>query len=105
MPVWVTILLAILGSSGVSTIIVALLQRHWSKKDKKDERIDALVEAQKCVMIDLVRQHGRSYISDGEITLSDKENLMSMYKAYKGLGGNGHLETIMAEIGRLEVRG
>lgn len=100
-----TIFLAVLGSSGVASVVVACLQRHWSKKDKQDGRIDALVAAQQVIMIDRVRYLGRCYIDEGYISLADKENLNGMYKAYKALGGNGHLETIMAEIDRLEVRG
>ena len=102
--VW-TILLAVIGSSGVASIVVALLQRHWSKKDKEDGRIDALVKAQQVMMIDRVRYLGKCYIDDGHIALADKENLAAMYAAYRALGGNGHLETIMAEVNRLEVKG
>lgn len=100
-----TLILAVVGSSGVASIVVACLQRHWSKKDKGDARIDALVEAQQVMMVDRVRYLGREYIKDGFITIQDKENLVSMYNAYKALGGNGHLETIMAEVDRLEVKG
>lgn len=100
-----TLILSIVGSSGVASIVVACLQRHWSKKDKGDARIDALVEAQQVMMIDRVRYLGRCYIKDGFVSIQDKENLNSMYSAYKALGGNGHLETIMAEVDRLEVKG
>lgn len=100
-----TIILAVIGSSGIASIVVACLQRHWSKKDKGDARIDALVEAQQVMMIDRVRYLGRNYIKNGYVALQDKENLCSMYAAYKALGGNGHLETIMSEVDRLEVKG
>lgn len=100
-----TVVLAVIGSSGIASIVVALLQRHWSKRDKEDTRIDALVEAQMVLMVDRVRHLGREYIQDGYIALADKENLSNMYRAYKALGGNGHLETIMSEVDRLEVRG
>lgn len=100
-----TIILSVLGSSSVASVIVAILQHHWSKKEKKDERIDALVAAQQVMMIDRVRFLGRCYIQNGEITLADKENLVSMYNAYKALGGNGHLETVMREVDQLEVKG
>ena len=100
-----TIVLAVLGSSGLSAVIVACLQHHWSKKDKADARIDALVAAQQVMMIDRVRHLGRAYIDAGAISLSDKENIIAMYNAYKELGGNGHLETVMSEVDHLEVRG
>lgn len=100
-----TIMLAVVGSSGIASIVVACLQRHWSKKDKADTRIDALVTAQQVMMIDRVRYLGKCYIGDGYVSIADKENLNNMYRAYKALGGNGHLETIMSEVDRLEVKG
>lgn len=96
-------LIAAFTGSGVSSIIIVLLQRHWAKKDKHDERVDALVDATKVQMIDRVRSLGRSYIEAGQIRLEDKENLKEMYKAYKRLGGNGHLDTIMDEVDHLKV--
>lgn len=101
----VTIILAVLGSTGVSTIVVACLNRHWQKKDKGDARIDALVNAQKVTMIDRVRWLGSHYINDGEISLEDKENLQAMHDAYKALGGNGHLDTVMKEVEKLPIAG
>lgn len=96
-------LLSALTSSGVCSIVVVLLQRKWAKQDKKDERVDALVDAQKVMMIDKVRYLGKKYISEGEIHIEDKENLKEMYDAYKRLGGNGHLDTVMYEVNHLKV--
>lgn len=96
-------LIAAITGSGVSSIIIVLLQRKWSKQDRHDERVDALVEANKVLMIDKVRELGKRYITSGEIHLEDKENLKEMYSAYKRLGGNGHLDTIMSEIEHLKV--
>lgn len=101
----VTIIIAVLGSTGLSTIVVACLQRRWSKKDREDSRIDALVDAQKVLMVDRVRWLGSKYIADKQISLEDKENLQAMYDSYKALGGNGHLNTVMHEIDRLPVVG
>ena len=58
----------------------------------------------KVLTVDRVRYLGRSYINAHSISLEDKENLQDMYRAYKSLGGNGHLETVMAEIERLPVQ-
>lgn len=100
------LLIALIGAvtgTGVSSIVVVLLQRRWAKQDKHDERVDALLDANKVLMIDKVRWLGKKYIAEGEIHLEDKENLKEMYKSYKRLGGNGHLDTIMSEIDRLKV--
>ena len=99
-----TVLVALLSGgigSGVVGIVLAVLQRKWAKED----RVDALVSAQKVLMVDRVRHLGKSYIGDKEISVEDKENLVEMYKTYKALGGNGHLDTIMKEIDRLPVIG
>ena len=100
------IIAALIGAvtgSGVSGIVIACLQRKWAKEDKHDERVDALVTANKVLMIDKVRSLGKKYIADGEIHFEDKENLQEMYEAYKGLGGNGHLDMVMAEVNHLKV--
>ena len=94
-------LLACVGSSGLTAIILALLQRRWSKADKRD----AVVAGLKVLTVDRVRYLGKCYIADGKITLEDKENLQDMYRAYKDLGGYGHLETVMAEVNHLPISG
>ena len=94
-------LLAVSALSGLTAIILALLQRRWSKADKRD----AVVAGLKVLTVDRVRYLGKCYIADGKITLEDKENLQDMYRAYKDLGGNGHLETVMAEVNHLPITG
>jgi len=98
-------MIAVIGSSGVASIVVDILQHHWQKTNKTNTQIAALVAAQKVIMVDRVRYIGKQYIQQGFIFLADKETLNSMYAAYKALGGNGDLETVMSEVNRLEVRG
>lgn len=99
MNVFAQIVLACVGSSGLTAIVLALLQRRWAK----DDRQDAVVNGIKVLTVDRVRYLGKCYLADGEISLEDKENLRDMYTAYKALGGNGHLETIMSEVDRLKI--
>lgn len=91
--------------AGVMAILLAWFQRKWKKEDTEDSRITALVEAQKVIMIDRVRLLGRQYIEAGSISLEDKENFRAMYSAYKALGGNGHLDTVLSEVEKLKVVG
>lgn len=98
-----TIFVAVISSSGISAIIIALLNRHWQKKDKEDTRIDAIVNAQKLTMIDQVKRSAKKYIKLGQISLEDKEHIKEQYDAYKALGGNGHLDTTIEEINHLKV--
>lgn len=100
------LLVGILGAgvgAGIMQIVNTIVAHKIKKEDKEDEKITALVEAQKILMIDRVRYLGGCYIHDDEITLTDKEMLFDMYKAYKGLGGNGHLDMVMLEVDKLKV--
>nr|DAN76080.1 MAG TPA: holin protein [Caudoviricetes sp.] len=94
------IVLTAATGSGVTAIILAILQRKWAKDDKSDAIVDAL----KVLLIDRVRYLGQKYISDGSVSLSDRETLDEMHQAYKSLGGNGHLKIIMSEVGELPIR-
>lgn len=97
-----SLIVALIGAvtgSGVSGVVIACLQRKWAKDDK----VDALVNANKVLMIDKVRSLGKKYIAEGEIHFEDKENLQEMYDAYKSLGGNGHLDMVMTEVNHLKV--
>ena len=96
----VQIVISAVTGSGVTAIILALLQRKWARDDKSD----AIVEALKVLMVDRVRHLGQAYIAAGSVSLSDKEALEEMHRAYKALGGNGHLNTIMAEVDDLPLR-
>lgn len=100
------LVIGILGAgigSGIMAILLAWFQRKWKKEDASSDQLVALVTAQKVLMVDRVRHLGRTYIDAGHITLEDKENLQDMYKAYKALGGNGHLETVYNEVCHLPV--
>lgn len=104
METLLTLISVVVGSSGLSAIVVAILTLVATKKGTST-KLDALLEAQKVLMIDRVRYLGECYIIRGHITLDEKENLVEMYQAYKNLGGNGHLKTVMEEIDRLPVHG
>lgn len=100
------LVIGVLGAgigSGVMAIIHAYLNRKWTKADKQDDRLDNIVEAQKLIMLDRVRYLGKTYIAANGISLEDKETLHEMHKAYKALGGNGHLDTVMEEVDHLPL--
>lgn len=98
MTIWET-LTACACSSGLTGLVLALLQRHWSKQDKQDSIVSAL----KVLTVDRVRYLAQCYIRDGDITLEDKETLQDMHRAYKALGGNGHLDTAMEAVEKLPI--
>lgn len=51
-----------------------------------------------------MRHLGGKYIADKSVTLADKETLEDMHRAYKALGGNGHLDTVMHGVRELPIR-
>ena len=93
------IVTACLGSSGLTALILAVLQRRWAKEDKQD----AIVAAIKVLTLDRVKHLAKCHIRDGYIDLGDKETLQDMHRAYKALGGNGHLDTAMAAVEKLPI--
>ena len=96
----IQIVISAMTSSGVTAIILAILQRKWAK----DDRQSAVVEAGKVLRVDRVRHRDNRYIQEGSVKLSDKETLQEMHRAYKALGGNGHLNTVMEEVDELPIR-
>lgn len=117
---WGTLIIAIIGlagSGGVASMVTAALNRHWKKKDEAEaketvtpeligeltSKINAVVRAQKVITTERIRYLGNCYIYANEIALDDKETLHEMHDAYEDLGGNGHLDTVMAEVDKLRV--
>ena len=91
--------------AGCWGVRLASLPRRWTPGADHSASIKARVNAQKVLMVDRVRYIGRGYIVSGQITLESKETLYEMYDAYKSLGGNGHLETVMSEVEKLKIVG
>lgn len=96
-------------SAGIGAGVMAIANtfvNHWLKKNtKENKQMAALTEAQKLIMQDKVRYLGSKFIEEKKISLENKEMLDAMHKAYQALGGNGHLDTVMAEVEKLPIEG
>lgn len=119
MQLAIAIVTAVVGSSGLTTLLVAILNRRWAKEDEKEkqrqsqidpEKIDALsakldtvVNAQKVILIDRIRYLGECYIYSGEITLDAKETLIEMHSAFEEIGDGVDLTPLMDEVEKLKV--
>ena len=89
----VTIICAVLGSSGLWTII----QKKNEKKDVKTQMLIGLGH-------DRVMTLGMEYIERGCITKDEYENLVDyLYKPYEMLGGNGSAARIIDEVKKLPL--
>lgn len=117
MSPWVTVVVAVIGSGATASLVTFLtdvIKRRWKKKDDAvkitperiaeiERKIDALVTCQKVFAIDKIRYLGLCYMGSGGVTLEEKETLHEMHDAYEALGGNGHLDTVMDEVDKLQV--
>lgn len=97
MPLWlqtlVTIISAVLGSSGVW----AFLQKRSDKKDAKTQMLIGLGH-------DRVMTLGMEYIDRGCITKDEYENLVDyLYKPYEMMGGNGSAARVIDEVKKLPL--
>lgn len=84
----VAIVVAILGSSGLATVIQILVTRHYAKKDKKTEDTEAIRKAVEALAHDAYYRHTRHLLTKLEITEEELENHNYLYNAYHSLGLN-----------------
>lgn len=88
-----TVLGSVLASSGI-----------WSMISKWTERKDIRTKMLLGLAHDRIMSLGMEYISRGNITQSEYENLHKyLYVPYKKMGGNGSADRIMKEIDRLKI--
>ena len=85
----VTLVVAIIGSSGVGTVISIIVNRHYQKKDEKQEDLTILMEAVAAVTHDSYFRHCRFLLPKNPITEDEMENHNYLYKAYNSLEMNG----------------
>ena len=70
-----------------------------------EEKVDALVEANRYILYDRIRYLGQCYIDEREIDFDDRRILNKMHESYhNGLDGNGDLDTLMEEVNHLPLK-
>lgn len=85
--------------------LTALVESLAKSQEETAELVDALREAQKCVLLDRVIWLGQGYIRAGEIDFDDRRRLREMHTAYHdGLGGNGDAAAIMKAVDALPLK-
>ena len=97
-------LTASIGGGGIVALVQTWMQHKFKTEDTENETIKNLRIGLKIIIQHDIRKLAQQCIEQGYITLEDKEFLHEMYQCYKSLGGNGRLDTIMAEVEELEVR-
>lgn len=85
--------------------LTELVKDLAAAQEENARQLDALREAQKCVLLDRIIYLGQSYIAAGEIDFDDRKRLREMHNSYhNGLGGNGDANAIMRDVDALPLK-
>ena len=70
-----------------------------------EKKVNALMVADRTILYDRIKHLAKSYIKRGWISVEEYEDLKRMHQVYHDdLEGNGFLDSIMAEVNKLEKR-
>ena len=84
------------------TKLVETLVKNQAEMTKQ---IEALQNAEKCVLLDRIIYLGQSYIASGEVDFDDRKRLRDMHNSYhNGLRGNGDADQIMRAVDALPLK-
>lgn len=77
--------------------------KDW-EKDMED-KVNALVNADKYIMFDRIRYLGQKYVTEKEVDFDDRRILNQMHDVYHNeLGGNGDLDELMKAVNALPLK-
>ena len=77
--------------------------KQW-EKDMED-KVNALVNADKYILFDRIRYLGQKYVADDEVDFDDRRILRQMHDVYHNeLGGNGDLDELMKAVNALPLK-
>ena len=110
MDIWLIVLEV--GFGIISTILAFLLKEQIKenkrlKREKEETQIkreSALENGVVCILRKHLMDEHEMWTAKGYITSKALESGILMYKAYKGLGGNGMIDHMEDEIQRLPIR-
>lgn len=77
--------------------------KQW-EKDMED-KVSALINADKFILFDRIRYLGQRYVADKEVDFDDRRILNQMHDVYHDeLGGNGDLKELMQAVNALPLK-
>lgn len=85
----VTLIMAIFGSNGIFSLILFAVNRHYSKKDEKNEDLRIMKKAIAALSHDSYFRHCNLLLKKDAITQEELENHNYLYNAYHSQGLNG----------------
>lgn len=89
----VTILVAILGSSSLTTVISTIVDRLSTKNPFK--------QGSKFTLLFALQTEARRLINEGEVEMPEYNQFCEMYSTYKKMGGDGYADSLKAQIDKL----
>lgn len=96
----ITIILAVIGSSAFSAFVSGIFMLVNNRKKNQN----GVAVGVRQLLYDRIKEKGKTYISKGEITNEELEDLIAMHKIYHNdLNGNGYLDQLMAEVKKLKL--
>ncbi len=89
-------ILAIIASSGVWTLIQTLIMRKLQEDDSSKQALKSLLR-------DAIYRRCEKALTDGEVSISELENINGLYIPYHELGGNGTAKKLIEEVNDLHT--
>lgn len=106
MDIWSIVITAFFGF--VSTMLAYLLQQSHKEnkrlKQEEQKRHTAMEDGMVCILRKHLMDEHELWMRKGYITPKALENGLSMYRAYKSLGGNGMIDHMEEEIQQLPIK-
>lgn len=96
-----TIIIAVLGSSVLSTLITILYNAIRDRRARDDD----LRAGVRLSLYFQFRDHALTAIRDGEIDPDELKVLVDTYECYKRLGGDGYCDKLMEVANSLTIKG
>ena len=84
----ITLLIAIFGSNGLFSVIILLMNRHFAKKDKKNDEQETIKMVLEAVAHDAYFDDCRRLLKKDSITEEELDNHNYLYRAYHAMGLN-----------------
>lgn len=110
MDVWMIVIDVVLGFASV--MFAFLLQQSYKenktlkaeREQKKTQHEKAMEDGVVCILRKHLMDEHETWMAKGYITPTALESGLLMYRAYKGLGGNGVIDHMEEEIQELPIR-
>lgn len=89
--------------AGMFSLITWLLNRKAQKKDREADAHSSTSAGVQVLLRVRIKQIAKQYLELDRIDAETLEDLVQMYDAYKGLGGNGYLDALMKAVKGLKM--